>query len=102
MAFTDPSPGPGPAASVAGAGLGCLFFIALLFPIIIVEGMGHCAPDPCPPSNLIAKSALLALGPAVLLGAALRSLLRWLGERIKAQEPGAEPARGPTPWWAFA
>ena len=102
MAFTDPGSGPGAAATVCGIGLGCLFFIVLMSPMIIVAGMGHCAPEPCPPNHMIRDSMLLALGPALLLGLALRSLFAWLGGKIRAQAPDAAPYAGPTPWWTFA
>ena len=108
MAFSDPEPGPGVVASVTGVGMGCLFFIALLFPLLIVEGMGHCVPaEPCGRGlgGELLLWALLALGPAVLLGAALRRLFSWLGGRITAQETATDAeaqARARTPWWALA
>ena len=49
--------------------------------------------------------ALLALGPAVLLGAALRRLFGWLSGRITAQETATDAeaqGRARAPWWAFA
>lgn len=105
MAFTDPKPAPGPAAFVAGATLGCLFFVALMFvPLFVWAWSGaHCEPQPgCQSSSggYLLRSALLALGPCVLLGAALRSLFHWLGRKFRAQEPGAADQE-PTPWWAF-
>jgi hypothetical protein len=101
MAFTDPPAGPGTAATVGGIGTGCLYFILVMFPVLVIAGLGHCDPRPCPPNNMVGMSALKALGPALLLGLALRSLLFWLGQQIRAQEPGAAPYAGPTPWWTF-
>jgi hypothetical protein len=102
MAFTDPGSEPGTAASVSRIGLGSLFYILLFFPAFIVAGLGDCAPGPCPPNHSIRDSMLLALGPALLLGLALRSLFHWLAGKIRAREPEAAPYAGPTPWWAIA
>ena len=102
MAFTDPGPGPGAAATVGGMALGCLFFIVLMFPVIVGASLGDCDPQPCPVNHMVRNSALLLLGPALLLAVGLRSLFHWLGGKIRAQEPGAAAYTGPTPWWSFA
>jgi hypothetical protein len=108
MAYTDPKPGPGAASSVAGMGMGCLFFIALLFPLLIVFGMAgaHCAPKPGCANGIGSEllwRTLLALGPAILLGAALRSLFHWLGQRIRMRDAPLEAeARIRVPWFGLA
>lgn len=106
MAYTDPKPGPGTGAHVAGVSAGCLFFAGLLLPLAIVAGMANCgnaAPD-CSGgfAGEFLWRGLLALGPVVLLAAALRSLLRWLGARLVALRAGEENEEGVrTPWFAL-
>lgn len=106
MAFTDPSPGPGAAATIGAIALGLIFFVLLMFgPLFVWAWSGaHCEPQPAcqaSSSGTLLRSALLALGPSVLLGVALRSLFHWLGRKIRAQEPSATPDQGPAPWWTL-
>ena len=108
MAYLDRRPGPGAVASVAGIAGGLLFFLALIWPWLIVAAMGgaHCTPAPaCRTATAVdfLTRALLALGPAILLGAALRRLLHWLGRRLRPRATDKLTGeRMATPWGALA
>lgn len=107
MAYTDRRPGPGAVASVTGITAGLLFFLLLLWPWLIAAALGgtHCAPAPACRSAAAADfvaRALVALGPAILLGAALRRLLHWLGRRLRPRASDKVTGeRMPTPWGAL-
>lgn len=107
MAYLDRRPGPGPVASVTGISAGLLFFLILLWPWLIVAALGgaHCAPAPaCRTATAVdfLTRALLALGPAILLGASLRRLLHWLGRRLRPRASDRLTGEHmPTPWGAL-
>lgn len=106
MAFTDPEPGPGTGPAVAGISLGCLFSALVLSPFLVVAGMAQCGQSGPGCSSGMAgwllSRALLALGPAILLALTLRSLLHWLGARLRALRAGVETEAGVrTPWFAL-
>jgi len=105
MAFSTRRPGPGALASVTGVTAGLLFFLALLAPWLLAVAWGgmHCSPAPgCRSAVAVdfATRALLALAPAIAFGAALRSLLGWLGARLRAGKAGGKTGVR-VPWFGL-
>lgn len=108
MAYMDRRPGPGAIASVTGITAGLLFFLLLLSPWLMVTALGgtHCSPQPACRSaatvDVLARS-LVAIGPAILFGAALRRTLHWLGRRLRPRAiDRLTGERMATPWGALA